>query len=77
MLIEGSQWFSVDLGHAGGVLKDCFENYPKYEVMGKRLGFYCKENFNQEKVKEKLYNVLESNIQLPYSIKLPSLKLVK
>jgi len=77
MLIEGSSWFSVDLGHAGGVLKDCFENYPKYQTQGKRLGFYCKENFNQEKVKEKLYNVLESNIQLPYSIKLPSLKLVK
>lgn len=76
MLIEGSQWFSADLGHAGAILKDCYENYPKYEVMGKRLGFYCKENFNQDKIKEKLYNVLESNIKLPYSIRLPELRKV-
>lgn len=76
MLIEGSQWFSVDLGYAGGIMKDCFENYGKYENNGKRLGFYCKENFNQEKMKEKLYNILETNIKLPYSLVLPSLRKV-
>jgi len=77
MLIEGSSWFSADLGHAGAVLKDCYENYSKYEVLGKRLGFYCKENFNETKIKEKLGKVLDSNVKLPYSLKLPELKLVK
>jgi len=76
MLIEGSSWFSVDLGHAGAVLKDCYENYPKYDVMGKRLGFYCKENFNETKIKEKLGKVLDDNVKLPYSIRLPELRKV-
>lgn len=76
MLIEGSSWFSADLGHAGAVLKDCYENYPKYEVNGKRLGFYCKENFNQDKVKEQLGKVLDDNVKLPYRISLPPLRKV-
>lgn len=77
MLIDGSKWFSADLGHAGAVLRDCFEDFKKYEPNGKRLGYYCKENFNQNKIKEKLGEVLDREMKLPYSIKLPELKLVK
>lgn len=77
MLIEGSQWFSVDLGQAGGYMKDYFENYKKYQDNGKRLGFYCKENFSFDKTKELQKQILDKYVVLPYSIKLPTLKIVK
>lgn len=77
MLIEGASWFSADLGHASSVLKDCYENYPKYQILGKRLGHYCKENFNQTKIKDKLGEVLNREVKLPYNIRLPELKLIK
>lgn len=73
MLIEGSRWFSPDLGHAGGVMKDCFEDYGKYETNGKRLAYYCKENFSYDKMKYKLGVILDQEIKLPYSLKLPPL----
>jgi hypothetical protein len=76
MLIEGSQWFSVDLGHAGGYMKDYFENYKKYQDNGKRLGFYCKENFSYSKMKDIQKTVLDKHVKLPYSIKLPTLRKV-
>jgi hypothetical protein len=52
MLIDGSQWFTVDYGFAGSMLKDYFENYKKYKDNGKRLAHYCKTNFSFEKMQE-------------------------
>jgi hypothetical protein len=77
MLIEGSQWFSVDLGIVGGYMKDCFENYSKYKDNGKRLGYYCKENFTFEKMKELQKQVIDKYSLEPYSIKLPKLSKIK
>lgn len=76
MLIEGSRWYSVDLGHTGAVMRDYFESYDKYKDNGKRLSYYCKENFSFEKIKKQIGEVLDANIILPYSIRLPQLKKV-
>ena len=76
MLIEGTQWFTVDYGFVGGLLKDYFENYKKYKDKGKRLAYYCKTNFSFEKMQEKLDDILSTNIpEFPkqVEIKLPKL----
>ena len=80
MLIEGSQWFTVDYGFAGGILKDYFENYKKYQDNGKRLAHYCKTNFSFEKMQEKLDNLLTANVpDIPKQVqlKLPQLKKIE
>jgi len=77
MLIEGSRWFSPDLGHAGAVMKDYFENYKKYQENGPRLGYYCKQNFDYNSMVIKIKEVIDREIKLPYSLKLPELKIVK
>lgn len=76
MLIEGAQWFTADYGFVGGLLKDYFENYKKYQDKGKRLAYYCKTNFSFEKMQEKLNDILSTNIpEFPkqVEIKLPKL----
>ena len=76
MLIEDAQWFTVDYGFVGGLLKDYLENYKKYKDNGKRLAYYCKTNFSFEKMQEKLDDILSTNIpEFPkqVEIKLPKL----
>lgn len=80
MLIEGSQWFTVDYGFAGGLLRDYFENYKKYQDNGKRLAHYCKTNFSFEKMQEKLDTILTANVpEFPKQVqlKLPQLKKIE
>ena len=80
MLIEGSQWFTVDYGFAGGLLRDYFDNYKKYQDNGKRLAHYCKTNFSFEKMQEKLDIILTANIpEFPKQVqlKLPQLKKIE
>lgn len=77
MLIEGSMWFNVDLGVAGGFMRDYFENYKKYQDNGKRLGHYCKENFSFTKMKELQKQIIDKYNLEPYSIKLPQLRKVE
>jgi glycosyltransferase involved in cell wall biosynthesis len=80
MLIEGSQWFTVDYGFAGGLLRDYFENYKRYQDNGKRLAHYCKTNFSFEKMQEKLDTILTVNVpEFPKQVqlKLPQLKKIE
>ena len=79
MLLKESQWFSVDHGHVGHYLKDMFENYKPYTEKAKRQGYYSKENFTFEKMKEKLDTLLTTKIpEFPkqVALSLPKLKKV-
>jgi glycosyltransferase involved in cell wall biosynthesis len=88
MLLQESQWFSVDHGHVGHYLKDVFENYKGYAEKAKRQGFHSRSKFSFEAMKEKLGKVFEEKIpefpkhiqlQLPQlkKIELPKLKKVE
>ena len=46
MLIEGSQWFSVDQGHIGFYLNDIFENYKTWKNRANRQGFISRNEFS-------------------------------
>jgi len=75
-LLKDSQWFSANYGEIGVYLKDIFEDYKKYQTMGKRQGYHSTTNFSYEKMKEKLDSILSTNIPKlpqPIELKLPSL----
>jgi len=78
MILQESQWFSPSYNQASHYLKDVFENYKKYQVLGKRQAHYSKTNFSWENMKLKLEEIL--NIHTPkfpekLEIKLPTLNL--
>jgi len=58
MLIEGSEWFSVDHNHIGHFLTDVFKNYKDWKVKGKRQGHYSRTNFSFEKMEKQLDDLL-------------------
>jgi len=70
-LLTDSEWFSPDHAQIGFFLKDVFENYKKYIVRGKQQGFFCKTNFNYERMKDKLKEIIDKNMpQFPEEIQL-------
>ena len=76
-LLPDSQWFSPDHQEIGNALQGVFSNYKKYQDLGKRQGYYSKENFNWGNMKDLLSSILEKNIpEFPKEIKLslPKLK---
>jgi glycosyltransferase involved in cell wall biosynthesis len=71
MVLKESQWFSPKHDEIRFVLKDMFENYKKYESNGKRQAYYSKINFSWNDMKDKLDNVLSTNIpEFPKQIEL-------
>jgi glycosyltransferase involved in cell wall biosynthesis len=80
MLIEGSNWFSVDHGHIGHFINDVYKNYKEWTVKAKRQGFHSRSNFSFEKMKSQLNEILDKNIpDIPkmVEIKLPNLSKIE
>jgi len=80
MIIPEAQWFQVDSTQVGHYLKDMFENYKKYTDGAKRQAYRSKTEFSWGQMKEKLSNILSSNIpEFPKEVKLelPKLQLPK
>ena len=76
-LMKESQWFSVDLGHAGTSIKDVFEDYKKYLDGAKRQAHKSKTEFSWDKMKEKVEKIFSKYIpEFPKEVKLqlPQLK---
>jgi hypothetical protein len=61
-LLAESQWFSPDHGQVGFYLKDVFENYKKYTEGAKRQAFKSKNEFSWDKMKDKINEILTTNI---------------
>jgi hypothetical protein len=87
-LLKESQWFNVDTGHAGHYLKDMFENHKTYVDGAKRQAYKSKNEFNWDKMKDKLDQLFtqyipefpkQIQLQLPQlkKIELPKLKKVE
>jgi hypothetical protein len=80
MILEESQWFSVDHGHVGHYLKDVFENYKKYTDGAKRQAFKNKTDFSWEAMKNKVNELFTQYIpDLPKKVelKMPDLKKIE
>jgi hypothetical protein len=79
-LLKESQWFSVDLGHAGIVIKDVFEDYKKYLDGAKRQAHKSKTEFSWDKMKDKVDELFTKYIpEFPKQVelKLPQLKKIE
>jgi hypothetical protein len=77
-LLKESQWFSVDLGHAGTTIKDIFEDYKKYIDGAKRQAHKSKTEFSWEKMKDKIDGLFTTYIpEFPKQVQLQLPKLKK
>jgi len=79
-LMKESQWFSVDLGHAGTSIKDVFEDYKKYLDGAKRQAHKSKTEFSWDKMKDKLEKIFSKYVpEFPKEVKLqlPQLKKIE
>jgi hypothetical protein len=79
-LLKESQWFSVDLSHAGTSIKDVFEDYKKYLDGAKRQAHKSKTEFSWEKMKDKVDELFTTYIpEFPKQVelKLPTLKKIE
>jgi glycosyltransferase involved in cell wall biosynthesis len=74
LILKDAKWFNFDVTFAGLLMKDYVNNYKPYQTKGKRLGFYCKENFSYEKMTEKLLKIIDDNAPKKVEIKLPNIK---
>jgi len=62
MLTPNTQWFSPNHAEIGLTLKNMFDNYKKYVDKGKRQAYYSKTNFSWEQMKNKLEEILDTNV---------------
>jgi hypothetical protein len=79
-VIKESQWFNVDYGQVGHYLKDVFENYKKYTDGAKRQAYKSKNEFNWDKMFEKVDQIFTERIpEFPKEVQLqlPKLELPK
>jgi len=74
LILKESKWFSPDISYFSLLLKDYVNSYKGYKVKGKRLGFYCKENFSFEKMQEKIETIMDKHAPKKVEIKLPNIK---
>ena len=79
-LIAESQWFTPDASQVGFYLKDVFENYKNYTDGAKRQAFKSKNEFNWNKMMEKVDNLFTQYIpEFPKEVKLklPQIKKIE
>ena len=78
MLVEGSQWFTVNYQQASAVMKDVYKNYRKYTLNAKKLGMVNKSKFSLEAMTKELGKILDKYVpEFPKEVKLNLPKLKK
>lgn len=79
ILIADSKWFTVDYGYAIAVMKDVYKDYKKYVEQCRSHSHYSKTNFNFDKMKERIDQLLTKYVpEFPkqVALQLPKLKKV-
>lgn len=80
MIIPESQWFTVDYGYAGGVMKHIVDNYKDYEIGAKKQATLIKKEWNFDVMVEKLGALLTKHVPefaTQVQLKLPQLKKIE
>ena len=77
MLIPESGWFAVNEKAATKAMEDVYENYSKYEVMGKKQGHRIKTEFSFANMVELLKQYLDKYAPVQVGLKLPQLKKIE
>jgi len=78
MLIEGSQWFTVNYQETSTVIKDVYKNYKKYTLNAKKLGIVNKSKFSLDAMTKELGKLLDKYVpEFPEEVQLNLPKLKK
>jgi len=77
IIIKEASWFSVDPAVATKALVDVYENYSKYEVLGKRQGHKIKTEFSYDNMVLLLGSYLDKFTLKRVEAKLPQLRKVE
>ena len=77
IIIKEASWFSVDPAVATKALIDVYENYSKYEVLGKRQGHKIKSEFSYDNMVLLLGSYLDKYTLKRVEAKLPQLRKVE
>ena len=80
VILQESQWFSVDYGYAASVMKDVMDNYSNTTIPAKRQATFIKKNFSLEVMSTKLQELFDQYIpEFPKQVelKLPQLKKIE
>ena len=74
MILAEASWFSVDPAAVSKALIEVFEDYSRFEVIGKRQGHKIKTEFNFDNMVLLLGTYLEAYTTKQVEVKLPQLK---
>jgi glycosyltransferase involved in cell wall biosynthesis len=77
LLVEGSEWFTVDYKTASTILDNVYRNYKKYLDGAKRQAYHSRTEFSLEKMGEKLNAILDEKVPKQVALKLPQLKKIE
>ena len=77
VILQESQWFSVDYGYAASAMKDIVDNYKNYEAVGKKQATFVKKNFNLESMQNLLIETLDKYVPKKAKLMLPQLKKIQ
>jgi|21_taG_2_1085346.scaffolds.fasta_scaffold00589_12 glycosyltransferase involved in cell wall biosynthesis len=73
VILEDSEWFTVDYGYAASILKDVHKQYKKYHEKSRKQTQYVKENFTLDIMTEQFEEIL-NNISSLFEVKLPKVE---
>lgn len=80
-ILQESQWFSINYGEAGGLMKWVYDNYKKAVEKSRKNRKYVKDNFTLDNMSSKLSEILDTykvgDGPQQVALKLPKLKKVK
>jgi len=77
VILQESQWFSVDYGYAIGVMRSTFEKYKDVKDLGKKQSYHIKKNFSLEAMDTRLNELIDEFVpEFPkqVALQLPQLK---
>ena len=78
MLVEGSQWYTVNYQQASMAMKELYKNYRKYTLNAKKLGAVNKSKFSLDAMTKELGKILDKYVpEFPKEVKLELPKLKK
>jgi len=79
-ILQESQWFSINYGEAGGLMKWVYDNYKKAVERSRKNRKYVKDNFTIDNMSSKLSEILDTykagEGPTQVGLKLPKLKKV-
>ena len=77
VILQESEWMTVDYGYAGSLMEDLVNNYKNYEINAKKQATLIKKEFTLEAMTTKLVDILDQRAPKHVALKLPTLRKIE